>query len=75
MATWNMANIGWIWQRIDCCLHGHRDLTKFATYSSLLPDGQVRDLHFCLACDSPVWITHPPTDDTPDLPPDWLDTR
>lgn len=66
-----MAASSWFWQRIHCMLHGHQALTKCATYSSTLPDGRVRELRYCLACDSPVWIDGPSGDVTPELPQEW----
>lgn len=46
----------WIVERALCFCRGHRDLSLTASYGGVLPDGHVRDLHFCRACDSPVWV-------------------
>ncbi len=70
-----MAASGWFWQRLYCMLHGHRALTNCATYSSIMPNGLVRDLRYCLACDSPVWIVHPLEDVAPELPLEWRNPR
>jgi hypothetical protein len=50
----------WIVERCRCCLAGHRSLSSCAAYEATLPDGRVRELHFCLACNSPVWIVRVP---------------
>jgi len=42
-------------------IRGHRALSPCATHSADLPDGRVRDLHFCVACNSPAWVTRDPT--------------
>ena len=62
-----MATSAWLWKRLLCMLHGHRELTNGPTYSSTLPDGRVRNLRYCLACDSPVWDEHPRKDETPTM--------
>jgi hypothetical protein len=53
----------WVFQRWLCCLHGHRRLSTTLTYSSVLANGRIRELHFCLACESLVWKEHQPTTD------------
>lgn len=51
----------WILERWRCFWHGHRDLSRTASYAAVLPDGRVRELHFCLACDGLVWTERRPT--------------
>jgi hypothetical protein len=48
-------------ERWRCYWHGHRDLTRMASYGGILADGRLRELHFCLACNSPVWVVRRPT--------------
>jgi hypothetical protein len=51
----------WIIERWRCYWHGHRDLSRTQSYAAVLADGSIRELHFCLACDSLVWTQHRPT--------------
>lgn len=44
--------------RIDCFLHGHRDLAPADAYGEELPErDEEKQLHYCGACGSPVWVT------------------
>jgi hypothetical protein len=45
----------WIIERWLCYWYGHRDLLRTPSYAAVLADGRIRELHFCLACGSPVW--------------------
>lgn len=45
--------------RLDCFIHGHRDLAPADAFGEELPDrGEDKDLHYCSACGSPVWLAH-----------------
>jgi hypothetical protein len=50
----------WLLERFLCVCRGHRALTSCASYSKTLPNGRIRELRYCLACDSPVWVDHQP---------------
>jgi|GEM_PF-5282757 hypothetical protein len=43
-------------ERFLCFCQGHRALTACASYGADLPNGRVRELHYCLACNNPVWV-------------------
>lgn len=46
-------------ERLDCLVHGHR-LSGAAVYSGVVPGGQRdKELHYCEACGTPVWVTLP----------------
>lgn len=45
--------------RLDCFIHGHRDLAQADAFAEELPDlDQDKGLHYCGACGSPVWVAH-----------------
>ena len=47
-------------ERLGCLLHGHRDLSRAAAYSEVLPGGlSDNELHYCGACGGPVWVAMP----------------
>lgn len=50
----------WLFERFRCFCQGHRALTTCATYGAELPDGRIRELRYCLACDSLVWVKQQP---------------
>ena len=58
-------------ERIACLIHGHHDLTPAAAYGEVLPGTADRELHYCGACGSPVWVTIPRDQHRP---PIWSDT-
>lgn len=49
----------WLLERFRCLCQGHRALTTCATYGAELPNGRMRELRYCLACDSLVWVEQP----------------
>jgi hypothetical protein len=63
----------WIIERWRCYWHGHRDLSRTPSYAAVLPDGRIRELQFCLACDSLVWTERRPT--TKETQLTWKDQR
>ena len=45
--------------RLTCWFRGHRDLAPADAYGEELPDrDEEKELHYCGACGSPVWISH-----------------
>jgi hypothetical protein len=46
-------------ERMDCLLHGHRDLTRAAAYSETSA-GRDKELHYCGACGGAAWVSTPP---------------
>lgn len=47
------------WDRLDCFIHGHRELAPADAFAEELPDlDQDKELHYCGACGSPVWVAH-----------------
>ena len=44
-----------------------------ATYGSVLPDGSMRALHYCLACETVVWADYQPDEIKPDFARAWLE--
>ena|ERR1700676_86997 len=69
----NIVLTSWLFERFHCFCWGHRALTSCATYGAGLPDGRIRELRYCLACDSPVWVEHQPDAMKPDLTWAWLE--
>ena len=59
----------WLIERCRCYWHGHRDLAGAVCFGGVMPDGRIRELHFCLSCDSLVWTEHQPT--TAEAHPTW----
>jgi hypothetical protein len=58
----------WLLQRFLCFCRGHRKLTSCASYSAGMQNGRVRELRYCLACDSPVWVEQPADATPPSFP-------
>ena len=46
----------WPIERLRCWIRGHRGLQSGVVWAAELPAGRVRELHFCEACQSFVWI-------------------
>ncbi len=46
----------WVIERLRCFLQGHRALSQTQSYGGILPHGRSSALHFCLACNSVVWV-------------------
>ena len=58
-------------ERIECIIHGHRDLTPAAAYGEILTGADDKELHYCGACGSAVWVTTPRNQHRPRS---WSDT-
>ncbi|MGH7135263.1 MAG: hypothetical protein ACREHD_05945 [Pirellulales bacterium] len=47
-------------QRLNCLIHGHRDLSGPPVYAEITPGGaSEKELHYCGACGGPVWAAVP----------------
>jgi len=40
----------------ECRLCGHMNVEPEAVYSGRLPDGRIRELHYCASCGGPHWL-------------------
>lgn len=46
-------------ERLKCSMRGHRDLAPADAFGEELPDrDEEKELHYCGACGSPVWVVH-----------------
>ena len=58
--------------RLNCLMHGHRDLSGPPVYAEILPGGATdKELHYCGACGGPVWVT---VSHQVSRPPTWAST-
>lgn len=57
-------------RRLDCLVHGHRDVTRAAAYGGVFPGQSAQELHYCGSCGGPVWVSSPP----PNRPATWDST-
>lgn len=46
-------------ERLDCSIHGHRDLARAAAYAETRTGSQDKELHYCGACGGPAWLPAP----------------
>jgi hypothetical protein len=58
-------------ERVDCLIHGHRDLSRAPAYGVILSGSTEKELRYCSACGSPVWVAVSPDQR---LPPSWSGT-
>lgn len=57
-------------RRLDCLIHGHRDVASAAAYGELPPGHAAKELHYCGSCGGPVWVEASGTR----APRDWATT-
>lgn len=57
-------------RRLDCLIHGHRDIARAAAYGEILPGRTAKELHYCGSCGGPVWVESR----APQAPRDWAVT-
>lgn len=46
-------------ERLDCLIHGHRNLSRAPAYAEALSGPTDKELHYCGECGSPVWVPVP----------------
>jgi hypothetical protein len=51
--------LGRLGDRLTCLFRGHHDLAPADAYGEELPEcDEEKELHYCGACGSPVWVSH-----------------
>lgn len=56
---------------LKCVIHGRHDLSSAPAYAMKVSDAPDKELHYCRACGSPVWVSIPRD---PRPPQDWTNT-
>ena len=52
-------------ERVDCLVHGHRDVARAPAYAEALSGPTDKELRYCGACGAPVWLPVPHEADWP----------